>query len=191
MANGRQSAVRELDVLSAAYACFTRHGLHRTTMEDIARELRRTRPVVYRFVTDKNDAFRKVAANMLKTATAAAGDAARRDGTVAERVFGILDVKLGVAVKLHRDSPHHAEALLAEDTRLIADLAQDYIQALTDLTVGVLVETLPVAVARERTDILLALTRGLESDLKDPDRARRLLREAIVLICPEIADRPP
>ncbi|MGW4247685.1 TetR/AcrR family transcriptional regulator [Nocardia sp. NPDC004722] len=186
MANNRQTAIQEADVLAAAYTCFTRHGLHRTTMEDIARELRRTRPVVYRYVTDKNDAFRKVAGRMLDAAISKAQAAVETEGTVAARVFGVLDIKLGVAVKLHHDSPHHAEDLLAEDQHLIADLAQFYLHTLTELIVGVLAETLPAAAARERAEILLALTRGLETDLKDPGRVRRRLRLAIELICPEV-----
>lgn len=188
MANGRQTAVEESDVLAAAYVCFTRHGLHRTTIEDIARELRRSRPVVYRFVTDKNDAFRRVTQRMLTAAVARAAAEACGAGEVADRVFGVLDIKLGVAIGLYRDSPHHAESLLSEDTRLVADLAQSYIKDLTEFVTGVLSEILPPAVARERTEILLALTRGLESDLGDPGLARRRLRQAIDLICTTVAD---
>lgn len=173
-------------MLAAAYVCFTRHGVRRTTIGDIAAELGRTRPVVYRFVTDKNDAFRKVAggllAGALEQARAAATDRTR---TTSARVLGILTVKLGVAVRLHRDSPHHADALLAEDRGLVADVAQSYLQALTELVVAALVEVLPEQAAQERAQILLALTRGLETDLTDPDQAHRYLRTAVELICPD------
>jgi AcrR family transcriptional regulator len=119
--------VREEDALAAAYACFARTGLQRTTMEDIARELRRSRPVAYRYFSDKNDAFRKVAQQLMDGALEAARTAAG-EPDVAERVFGVLDAKLSLAIRVHAASPHHARTLLAEDSGVAADLAATYLR---------------------------------------------------------------
>lgn len=171
--------VPESEALAAAYACFARTGLQRTTVEDIARELGRSRPVVYRHFSDKNDAFRQVARHLLNEALDQARNAAAGDEPVAERVYGVMNAKLELAIRLHRDSPHHARELLATDGGVLTEQASAYLAALGDLVVDVLRGSGPVAKARETADILLALTRGLENDLSKPARARALLRTAV------------
>lgn len=176
--------IREEDALSAALACFARTGLQHTTMEDIARELRRSRPVVYRYFSDKNDAFRKVAQHLMDEALEAARkNAGIAETTIADRVFGVLDAKLSLAIRVHAASPHHARALLAEDAGIVSDLAADYIQALTDLAIAALSERFDRRRAQELAGILLALTRGLEDELRDPATARDQLRLAVELLC--------
>lgn len=171
--------VQEPEALAAAYACFARTGLQHTTVEDIARELGRSRPVVYRYFTDKHDAFRKVAQQLLDEALCQARSGADGAGPAADRVFAVADAKLELAVRVHRDSPHHARELLAADSNVLADQVAAYLAELGDLIVTVLQDTVPAARAREVADILLALTRGLEDDLSNPGRARALLRLAI------------
>ncbi|HVX09973.1 MAG TPA: TetR/AcrR family transcriptional regulator [Pirellulales bacterium] len=183
--------VQVSDAIAAAFNCFARTGLQHTTMEEIARELRRSRPVVYRYFTDKNDAFRKVASNLLTGVIEEARGRAETRGTVTERVFGILNAKLGLAVRLHAASPHHARALLAEDSGLVADLAADYRKRLADLVVDALSDNFSKPRARELADILLALTRGLEDDLRTPSVARKRLHLAVELLCePESVAKP-
>ena len=48
------------EVLAAAYTCFTRNGLRRTTMGDIACEAGMSCPAVGTHVRNKDDAFRRV-----------------------------------------------------------------------------------------------------------------------------------
>ncbi len=48
-------------ILDAAYASFTRHGVKRTTMDDIASAAGMSRPSVYQYVRGKDDAFRRLA----------------------------------------------------------------------------------------------------------------------------------
>ena len=57
-------------ILDAAYACFTRHGVRRTTMDDLAREAGMSRPAVYRYVQNKEDAYRRLAGRLYAGALA-------------------------------------------------------------------------------------------------------------------------
>jgi AcrR family transcriptional regulator len=43
--------------LVAAERCIDRHGIHKTTMEDIAAEVAMSRPSVYRYFADRDDLF--------------------------------------------------------------------------------------------------------------------------------------
>lgn len=176
---GPGRGVQEPEALAAAYACFARTGLQRTTVEDIARELGRSRPVVYRYFSDKHDAFRKVAQQLLDEALRQARSGAEGAGPAADRVFAVADAKLELAVRVHRDSPHHAREMLAADSDVLAGQVADYLAVLASLIVTVLRDAVPEARAREVADILLALTRGLEDDLRDPGRSRALLRLAV------------
>lgn len=155
------------DVVATAYNCFARNGVQRTTMDDIARELHRSRPVAYRFFSGRDDVFRAVAGDLMSQALRKAQDGSGHRGSTAERVVAVLEAKLGLAVGVHSDSPHHARELLAEDTRLIREKAAEYIQGVKTLIVDVLSPQLGPEAAGERADILLALARGLEHDLSD------------------------
>ena len=44
-------------VLAAAERCIERHGMAKTTMEDIAQEAGMSRPVIYRYFDDREDLF--------------------------------------------------------------------------------------------------------------------------------------
>lgn len=183
MGTGTQRGVQREDVLAAAYACFARNGARHTTMEDVARELRRSRPVVYRYFSDKQDLFRAVAGTLMDRALTQARDGAERAAAPGDKVLAVLEAKIGLAVRVHADSPHHARELLAEDTQTVAGEAAEYIQGLKNLIVGVLTPELGADAAAERAGILLALARGLEDDLSDRDAARASLRLAVDLVC--------
>ncbi|MFI1566719.1 TetR/AcrR family transcriptional regulator [Streptomyces sp. NPDC020490] len=169
-------------ILDAAYACFTRHGVRRTTMDDIAREAGISRPAVYQYVRSKDDAFRRLGARLLEASLSGARAAASVPGTLTERLTGALEAKLEMTLRLWRDSPAHAAELLGADTRLMTELIDDYNTAM----LGLLVDT--VADAGRRTDarafaeLLLALTRGIEADLSEPDAPRRRLRQGVTLL---------
>src|SRR5215467_7630578 len=59
--------VRLAKVLDAAYGCFVRHGVRKTTMEDIAHAAGISRPAVYQYVRSKDDAYRRLAAKLALT----------------------------------------------------------------------------------------------------------------------------
>lgn len=167
-------------ILAAAYECFTRHGVRRTTMDDIATAAGISRPAVYQYVRNKDDAYRRLAATLFDQALADAVAAARGDAPLAERLHAVLATKLELTLRLWRDSPHAAE-LLDASTRLTGDLVEAYTARLVDLVTGTLRPDAGKH-ARSVAELTVALTRGLEADLTDPDQPRRLLREGVALL---------
>ncbi|MFB9237898.1 TetR/AcrR family transcriptional regulator [Plantactinospora siamensis] len=167
-------------ILAAAYECFTRHGVRRTTMDDIATAAGMSRPAVYQYVRNKDDAYRRLAGRLFDDALAAARTAAAGDLPLPERLHAILATKLELTLRLWRDSPHAAE-LLDASTRLTGDLVRTYTADLVDVLTAALARDAGDR-ARSVAELAVALTRGLEADLTDPDTPRRLLREGLALI---------
>lgn len=175
-------------ILDAAYVSFARHGVRRTTMDDIAVAAEMSRAAVYQHVQNKDDVFRRLTIRIFDGARAQAKAAAGSDTPLADRLHGVLSVKLELVLQLMADSPH-AEELLGTGSRLTADLYEAYDRDLQQLAAGVvagardrgevaLVDMEPVDVA----DLGLALTKGLEGNLVDPDTARRRLRQGVGLL---------
>ncbi|MFE3881281.1 TetR/AcrR family transcriptional regulator [Kitasatospora sp. NPDC059146] len=174
-------------VLAAAYQCFTRHGVRRTTMDDIAREAGMSRPGVYHYVRNKEDAFRRLADRLLTDTLAAARAAAAGPEPLPQRLAGALGSKLALVTKVWSDSPAHAPELLGPDTRLSADLVRDFDARMLDLLAAEIAAEHPDRGAREIAEILLALTRGLEADLSDPPAPVRRLEHAVGLLTAGLA----
>jgi TetR/AcrR family transcriptional regulator len=175
-------------ILDAAYACFARHGVRRTTMDDIAAAAEMSRPAVYQYVRNKDDAFRRLATKLFHGALDGARDAAGADGPLAERLYRVLSAKLELTLQLWRDTPHAAE-LLDAGTRLSGDLVEEFgsvIHELLSTTLAEAADAGTIALTGTETgeiaDIALALTYGLEGDPTDPDRLRRRLRLGIELL---------
>ena len=183
-------------VLAAAYSCFVRHGVRRTTMDDIATAAEMSRAAVYQYVQNKDDAFRRLATRMFDGATDRSRAAAATDGPVGERLYGALSVKLELALQLTAESPH-AEELLGASTSLSGELAEAYIRALHGLVVETLVDaeargevSLADVAAPDLADIALALLAGLEAaHLSQPDVVRRRLHQGVALLVAGLA--PP
>lgn len=178
-------------ILDAAYSCFTRHGIRRTTMDDIAAAAGMSRPAVYQYVRNKDDAFRRLASRLFDGALARARTAAEGDDPLPERVYQVIAAKLDLAVRISQDTPHAAE-LLDAGARLSGDLADSFTAAIRDLVSTTIAKaglnikgTNPTEIA----EITLALTLGLETDLTTPQRSRRRLRLAIDLLLAGLANR--
>ncbi len=168
-------------ILDAAYVCFTRHGVRRSTMEDIARQAGISRPAVYQYVHNKEDAFRRLAARLLEHTLTQAREAANAPGTPTERLTAVLTAKLDLALTVWQDSPRHAAELLGQDTRMSAELVEAYNTTLRDLLADTLHHTVAPPRAVEFAELLMAFTRGLETDLTDPDIPRSRLRQGVEL----------
>lgn len=180
-------------ILDAAYGCFTRHGVRKTTMDDIATAAGMSRPAVYQYVRNKEDAFRRLAARIFDGALAQARLAATADGTLTQRLDRVLAVKLGVTQQLFRDS-RHASELIGETARVSADLDRAFMAEMSDLLTTTIIDAaaqadlaLGASNAREVAELALALTRGLEADLSDPYRPRERLRNGIALLVAGLA----
>ncbi len=176
-------------ILTAAYECFTRHGMRRTTMDDIAAAAGMSRPAVYQYVRNKDDAYRRLAERLFADSLDRARQAAATPGAdLAERLHDVLATKLELTLTLHRESRHAAE-LLDASTKLTGDLVEAYTRELTDLVAGTLADAAGPQ-ARAVADVLVALTRGLEADLADPDLPRRRLRDGVALIVAGLSPHP-
>jgi AcrR family transcriptional regulator len=183
------SADRLEMILTAAYECFTRHGMRRTTMDDIAAAAGMSRPAVYQYVRNKDDAFRRLAERLFDGSLAAARQAAAAPGAdLAHRLHDVLAAKLELTLRLHRESAHATE-LLDTSTKLTGDLVEAYTRELTDVVAGALAEAAGPR-ARAVADVLVALTRGLEADLTDPDLPRRRLRDGVALVVAGLPSPP-
>ena len=169
-------------ILDAAYVCFTRYGVRRTTMDDIAREAGISRAAVYQYVRNKEDAFRRLVRRLLEEALASARVAVESPGGLTERLTAALETKLDLTLGLWRDSPAHAAELLGENARLSAELIDAYNTAMRDLLASAVSTAHPGVEAVEFTELVLALTRGLEADLSDPDAPARRLRHGVALL---------
>jgi TetR/AcrR family transcriptional regulator len=189
-------------IMDAAYGCFVRHGVRKTTMEDIATAAGMSRPAVYQYVKGKDDAYRRLAGRLYTEAFAQARTAAEAQGTLTQRLDRVLAVRLELLARVRRETPHAAE-LLGETSKVAADLDRTFLRDLADLLTGTIVTAaaeadLPLrdGNAREVVELALALTRGLELDLTDPtrhdptrdpnrtdpDRVRDRLRNGVALL---------
>lgn len=169
-------------VLDAAYSCFTRHGVRRTTMDDIARAADMSRPAVYQYVRNKEDAFRRLVERMLDAAVDASREALAQDDDLHTRLTGALRAKLRMVMRVWHDSPAHAAELLAVDARVSSDLITRYDESMRALLQDALEQSGHGARAGTVAELLLALTRGLEADLSDPRIPLDLLRQGVELL---------
>ena len=184
-------------IIDAAYRCFTRHGVRRTTMDDIAEAAGMSRPAVYQYVRNKDEAFRRLAAHIFEQTLARARSAAAGGGTLAQRLDRILATKLSLTQRLWHETPHAAE-LLGENTRISGDLEASFMADLAELLTATITDAAAQAElalrdtdAREIAELALALTRGLEADLSNPDRTRERLRNGIALLVAGLAATAP
>ena len=173
-------------VLDAANQCLRRHGVRKTTMEDIARAAGMSRPAVYQYVRNRDDAFRRLAAREYTAALVSAEAEAIGDGTLAQRLARVLLVRLDLVAG--RD-----EAWAAELVAVSEDLEGAFLARLTDLLTATITEAAEDADlalgeenAREFAGLALALARGLETD-PDHDRARERLRNGTALLVAGLA----
>jgi AcrR family transcriptional regulator len=179
--------VRLTKVLDAAYACFVRHGVRKTTMEDIAHAAGMSRPAVYQYVRSKDDAYRRLAARVYDAALGEARNAAATPGTLAQRLDRTLATKLALTERLFDDSPYANELVTGELER--GYLAQLSALLAETITTAAVEADLPLGAdnAHEIAELALALARGLEADHTDVDRRRERLRNGIALLVAGVA----
>jgi AcrR family transcriptional regulator len=164
-------------------------------MDDIAAAAEMSRPAVYQYVRNKDDAFRRLATRLFDSALAQARAAATSDRPLPERLRDVVAAKLDLTLQLWRDTPHAAE-LLDAGTRLSGDLVETFTATVRELLTTAITEAdaagaidLAGNKAADLADIILALTYGLEKDLDDPERPGRYLRLAIDLLLAGLARR--
>lgn len=178
-------------ILEAAYACFARFGLGKTTVEDVVKESGVSRATIYRaFPGGKDELLREVVA----------WEMGRFFGALAEAVVGAPDfaslVEDGL-VFAHRAVGRHVvlqKILVTEPERLLPLLTTEQERPLVFIT-GYL---LPFLEREERAGrlrpgldqaraadfvarMLLSLIGSDSADLDDPVARRRLVREQLLV----------
>ena len=115
-------AARREAILDAALACFSRYGLRRTAMEDIAREAGVSRAAVYHHFGGKDALFVGLVEALHEASLAEAEAAAAASAPLEERVRGVLEAKVVRFATLLAGS-EHGEELLDGNHRLCGDVA--------------------------------------------------------------------
>lgn len=164
--------------LQAAYRCFCRLGLGRTSMSDIVEESGLSRPTIYKYLGSTEQAFRQLIETRLEAALAAAVAGADAAMTPELKVLAILAAKLDLAIALWADAPFRAFELLSTAGTETPELIAGYTDRLAELLITALQPALPTGV-RQVADVLLTFTRGLEDALTDPDASRAELEAGV------------
>lgn len=112
---------RQDDILSAAIAVFFRYGLHRVTMEDIAREAGVSRQTVYARFGNKERLFVAAASSLIDRSSAGALAALAGPGPLWDRVLAAFEAQnVGHVRDLQRSE--HAEELWGTVSTLLAPI---------------------------------------------------------------------
>lgn len=175
-------------ILDAAYSSFVRHGLKRTTMDDIATAAGMSRAGVYQYIRNKDDAFRRLSERLFAQALEQARTAAAGDAPVVDRLHAVLSVKLELTLRLQSDGPHVAE-LLDASARLSGDVVDSFNEELQNLaasTVSQAVQDGEVVThdlnPQDVAQLGLALVRGVVLGTGQPEQLRRQLRLGLELL---------
>lgn len=108
-------------ILAAAQRLFLQYGHRRTSMDLLAAEARVAKPTLYAHFADKDAVFRAVVEAVMGQIVLGARAAAAREGSLVERITGVLVAKFGLLHQLLHASPHAAE-LLDSQGRVGADV---------------------------------------------------------------------
>jgi AcrR family transcriptional regulator len=87
-------------ILAAAERCIDRHGIRKTTMDDVASEVRLSRPSVYRYFADRDDLLIELIARHARALNNRAHKAMSRHSSFPDQ---IVEGLLYIADHAHRD----------------------------------------------------------------------------------------
>ena len=104
---------KEAAILRAAFECFARYGLRRTSMGDIAKGAGMSRPALYRYYSGKEDIFNALVRTHFQRSEQAVAEALAQPGPPAQVLLAAFHVIDGDAVEAMLNSPH-ADEILSE-----------------------------------------------------------------------------
>lgn len=135
-AEGEGPTPRQKSILDAALRRFSRYGFRRTSMEEIAREADISRTALYQHFRNKEEILRSLSAHLYDGALRAAEEGARAPGTLEDRIYRVLDAKMGFFYELLRGAEHGLE-ILDDNSRICGDIAADSSRRYLALLAGV------------------------------------------------------
>lgn len=112
---------RHDDILDAAQTIFSHYGYRRASLEEIAREAGISRTGLYHHFGNKEEVFRAMAERFYRVALSAAAAAATGEGTVADRLRGVLNAKMGWFFS-HLAETRHGLEIIDQSNRLCGDI---------------------------------------------------------------------
>jgi AcrR family transcriptional regulator len=104
---------KETAILRAAFECFARYGLRRTSMEDIAKGAGMSRPALYLHYAGKEDIFNALVRVHFERSEKAVARVLAEPGPAAEVLLAAFHAIDGEAVEAMLNSPHADEILSA------------------------------------------------------------------------------
>src|ERR1700744_814652 len=87
-------------ILAAAERCIDRHGIRKTTMDDIAREVGLSRPNVYRYFADRDDLLIELITRHARALLVRARKSISQQGSIADQ---LVETVLYTADHVRRD----------------------------------------------------------------------------------------
>ena len=175
-------------ILAAAERCIDRHGIRKTTMDDVASEVGLSRPSVYRYFADRDDLLIELITRHARALLDRARKSISRQGSLADQ---IVEAVLYVADHARRD-PLTRHILDPDGTslgkRMVASGASERCRAeMWDPVLDAAVANNELPPGLPRSDIHLWLgdvtklvMRGLEDGEGDIRRYRAVLRRFVV-----------
>ena len=175
-------------ILAAAERCIDRHGIRKTTMDDVASEVGLSRPSVYRYFADRDDLLIELITRHARALLDRARKSISRQGSLADQ---IVEAVLYSADHGRRD-PMTRHILDPDGTslgkRMVASGASERCRAeMWDPILDAALATNELPVGLPRSDIHLWLgdvtklvMRGLEDGEADVRRYRSILRRFVV-----------
>ena len=174
-------------ILDAAERCIVRHGVRKTTMEDIASEVGMSRPGVYRYFSDRDDLLIELIARHSRTLRDRAHkvmsrQAGLRDQIVEGLLFTANETRLDPVTRYLADPESSGLGRRIIESRLSETMCAEFFDPFLDVAYvnNELPRDLP------RSDIYLWLTslgwmlmRGLEGGDADLARYRSILRRFV------------
>jgi AcrR family transcriptional regulator len=165
---------------------FGRYGYKRSSMELIAQAAGVSRPAIYQHFSGKEDVFRAMGGQLLDEVILAAETVSRSDGTVAERLYGALSIKLDLVIGTV-DAELRSE-LLSEAGVVAADLVAEFKERFVTLIENLLTSASgeldlldEVLSARDCALLLLDAITGITQEETSADTARLRLRQLVDL----------
>ena len=175
-------------ILAAAERCIDRHGIRKTTMDDVASEVGLSRPSVYRYFADRDDLLIELITRHARALLDRARKSISRQGSLADQ---IVEAILYTADHARRD-PLTRHILDPDGTslgkRMVASGASERCRAeMWDpiLDAALANNELPVGLPRSDIhlwlgDVTKLVMRGLEDGEGDIRRYRSILRRFVV-----------
>ncbi|ROO87037.1 TetR family transcriptional regulator [Actinocorallia herbida] len=185
MTTRRTPEDRRDEILTAAMSVFGRYGYRRTSMELIAKAAGISRPALYQHFSGREDVFRAMGTRMLDGVLSTARDAASAPGSLVDRLYAALSVKLELVLG-SVDAEHRGELLneagtvaadlLVSFKKKFADLIEDLLAASSgELSLGTVIS------ARDCAELLLDTVVGISQADAPPESLHRRLHQMVEL----------